>query len=117
MMKIRYSSEDVRISGNEIQKSHPDLYRLWCFEHAKVKKMDWDDFNFYKQEELVKSDKSKTIKQIGKEELYEFRLPPVSKKSVLRIEFTLDGDCYTICISRFHVKSIEPKQQSLVKKL
>jgi hypothetical protein len=110
-MKIVYLNDKVRLAGNEYQNTHPKLYKLMYFEFRKVKSMDWDDFDFYMKEELAKSDKSKLIKRIGKEELYEFRLPPSAKNGVLRAEFTLDGDCYTICITGIYVKNHEPKQQ------
>lgn len=109
-MKIRYSSEEVRLNGIEYQRTHPDLYKLMDLEFMKVKKMEWGDFVFYMKEELEKSNKSKRIKRIDKKELYEFRLPPSSKKGVLRAEFTLDGDCYTICINHIYYKDNEPQE-------
>jgi len=78
-MKIVYLNNVVRLAGNAYQKTHPELYKLMYFEFRKVKSMDWDDFDYYMNEELAKSDSSKRIKRIGKEELYEFRLPPSAK--------------------------------------
>lgn len=110
-MKISYSSEKVRLIGISLHETHPDLYELMHFEFIKVKKMDWEDFEFYLKEELAKSDKSKRIKRIGKEDLFEFRLPPSSPKGVLRAQFTMECDFYTICITQIFVKNHEPKQQ------
>lgn len=109
-MKIRYSSEEVRLVEIEYQKTHPDLYVQLRFEYKKVKRMNWEDFEFYKNEELAKSDNSKRIKRIGEGERYEFRIPPNSVKGTLRAYFTLDGDYNTIWITRVFEKNNEPKE-------
>jgi len=72
--------------------------------------MNWEDFEVYMKEELAKSDQSKRIKRIGKEERFEFRIPPHSEKGVLRVFFTLGGDCYTIWITDVVDKDNEPKE-------
>jgi hypothetical protein len=110
MMKIRYSSDEVRLKKDDFQTTHPDLYKKMEFEFSKVKRMNWDDFQFYKQEELAKSDNSKRVKYLGTGESYEFRIPPHSENGVLRALFTLDGDCSTIWITDVLYKSNQPKE-------
>ncbi|GEM_PF-2125945 len=110
MMKIRYSSDEVRLKKDDFQTTHPDLYKQLHLEFMKVTRMNWEDFEFYKNEELAKSDNSKRIKRIGEGERYEFRIPPHSVKGTLRAYFTLDGDCNTIWITRVFEKNNEPKE-------
>lgn len=110
-MKIKYTSEEVRLSGIGYKESDPVLYNMLFWELDSIRKMSWEQFKLYFEEELSKSDKSKRIKQIG-DDLYEFRLPPRRAHGVLRAIFTLDGDYYTLRISEVYIKNHEPKGET-----
>ncbi|MCB5271061.1 MAG: hypothetical protein LHW56_04365 [Candidatus Cloacimonetes bacterium] len=115
-MKVVFDSEEERKKLIEFQKSNPELYKKYCLEMYKVKEMEFDEFDFYLREELDKSNNSKGIKEIGTAGKYEFRIPPSAPHGVLRAEFTIEGDCYTICITRIWIKDHKPNDNTKKRK-
>jgi|LSQX01.1.fsa_nt_gb hypothetical protein len=105
-MEIKFSSEEVRLWLNDLVKIRPDLYKKYIVFIDEIKSFDYGDFKYYLNQELRKGErsKSKMVKRLGGDNLYEFRIPPHDKKGVLRVEFEDEGNYYTLCITRAYIK-------------
>lgn len=105
-MEIKFSSDEVRIWLNDLFKVRPDLHKKYMVFIDEIKSLDYDEFKYYLNHELSKgrNNKSKVVKQLGGDNLYEFRIPPHDKNGVLRVEFEDEGNYYTLRITKAYIK-------------
>ena len=108
-MKIYYDNEDVILDLIRIGKERPDLFARFDLVKRKLEAMDFDDLSLHIEEELVKSNASKEVKELPGECCYEYRIPPHNKDGVLRMKFAIEDDYYSIRVSRIWIKDARPK--------
>lgn len=102
-MKIVYADKKDREFLNSLQKDKPHLYKEYNAVRTRARDFDYDEFQSWVKEETAKSQRTKRIKEL-KSGIYEFRLPPKDKHEVLRVEFTIEADYYSILIVNAYVK-------------
>ena len=103
-MKLVYENERVHNDLIKVHETRPDLYDKFIQVRTLLISMEHDDILKHIKEELAKKDRIKQVKEIPKRGTYEYRIPPHQRNGVLRMEFKLDDDFYTIIVTSFRVK-------------
>jgi len=107
-MKLHFDNEEIRQHVIEISKQYPKLGDRLNLVFTKLKSFDYDDLELHINEELHKSAHSQQIKYIPNEKVYEYRIPPHCKYGVLRMNFVVEDDRWTVCIKRVWTKGTKP---------
>jgi hypothetical protein len=117
-MKIEHQNDEVLASIKDVMCKRPDLFERFIHLIEKLKKFNHDDLILEINTELSKgdSDPTKLIKEIPKFQAYEYRIPPSHKHGVLRVQFIIEEDLWTICITRVWIKAQNPKDKRKSKK-
>ena len=112
-MKIAYQSDEVLASIKDVERKRPDLFEQLKLLIGKLDNFDHDDLMLEIDTQLKKSDRdpSKVIKEIPKFHAFEFRIPPHHRHGVLRIQFIIEEDRWTICFTRVWIKPHSPKDK------
>ncbi|MCB5260065.1 MAG: hypothetical protein PHY41_02510 [Candidatus Cloacimonetes bacterium] len=112
-MKIVYQSDKILASIKDVERKRPDLFVQLKLLIEKLNGFDYDDLMMEIDSQLKKSDRdpSKVIKKIPKFHVYEFRIPPHHRRGVLRIQFIIEEDRWTLCFTRVWIKPHSPKDK------
>jgi len=105
-MKFKFYNEEIRNEMLRVSQQRKDLFKEYLSLKQIIQELDYFEFQALLMKELSKGrgNKTKIIKEINNGEAYEFRIPPHDKAGVLRVEFEIEPDYHTICITSVRVK-------------